>query len=208
MFERFTTSAREVVRGAVRQADETGGTRSVEPELLLALLDRPGGSRAADAVTALGATARRASIERALADVRRRGGLPKADAEALAGLGIDVTRSSPAWRRSPRRGALAGDRKPPAAPAPFRPRGQVGPGAVAADRARTRRQHIGDEHLLLALLARPGVAANVLADHDVTYVQAERVLATRARAADGPAGAPYRTNGLPRADRPRILSRC
>ncbi|NUS87273.1 MAG: peptidase, partial [Streptomyces sp.] len=40
-------------------------------------------------------------------------------------------------------------------------------------------KYIGDEHLLLALTARPGVAAHVLADHGVTYVQVERFLAGR-----------------------------
>ncbi|BBJ43906.1 hypothetical protein SSPO_066240 [Streptomyces antimycoticus] len=129
MFERFTTSAREVVRGAVRHAEDTGADTVGEAELLLALLDRtdgdrkgvsatggnrtedPGGNRtedpggrkdrsrtrgdrkgspAAEVLTALGAHGRRASIERALAEVRRRGGITGADAEALAGLGIDV----------------------------------------------------------------------------------------------------------------------
>ncbi|MPY63344.1 Clp protease N-terminal domain-containing protein, partial [Streptomyces spongiae] len=39
-----------------------------------------------------------------------------------------------------------------------------------------RDRHIGDEHLLLALTARPGVAAEALADHGVTYAGVERVL--------------------------------
>ncbi|MCL6739067.1 Clp protease N-terminal domain-containing protein [Streptomyces neyagawaensis] len=37
-------------------------------------------------------------------------------------------------------------------------------------------RHIGDEHLLLALTTRPGVPAEVLADHGVTYASLERVL--------------------------------
>ena len=35
---------------------------------------------------------------------------------------------------------------------------------------------IGDEHLLLALTARPGTAAEILADHGVTYESLTRVL--------------------------------
>ncbi|MFD1657854.1 Clp protease N-terminal domain-containing protein [Streptomyces caeni] len=35
---------------------------------------------------------------------------------------------------------------------------------------------MGDEHLLLALTARPGVPFEVLADHGVTYAAVERVL--------------------------------
>jgi hypothetical protein len=39
-----------------------------------------------------------------------------------------------------------------------------------------RDRYIGDEHLLLALAARPGVPAEVLADHGVTYASLRRVL--------------------------------
>lgn len=181
MFERFTTSAREVVRGAVRQADETGGATVGEPELLLALLDRTN-TPAAHVLTTLGATARRASIARALADVRRRGGISPADAEALAGLGIDVDAVVSRVEEEHGVGALAATRR-------RRSRARFDPEAKSVLERSLRialgrgDRHIGDEHLLLALLARPGVAANVLADHDVTYVQAERALATRARSA-------------------------
>ncbi|RNG18178.1 Clp protease N-terminal domain-containing protein [Streptomyces botrytidirepellens] len=182
MFERFTTSAREVVRGAVRQADETGGATVGEPELLLALLDRAD-SPAAHVLATLGATARRGSIERALAEARRRGGISPADAEALAGLGIDVDAIVSRVEEKHGVGALA------AAPRRRRSRGRFAPEAKSVLERSLRiahgrgDKHIGDEHLLLALLARPGVAANVLADHDVTYVRAERALATRARSA-------------------------
>jgi hypothetical protein len=39
-----------------------------------------------------------------------------------------------------------------------------------------RDRHIGDEHLLLALTALPGVPGEVLADHGVTHEAATRVL--------------------------------
>ncbi|MFI0818115.1 Clp protease N-terminal domain-containing protein [Streptomyces sp. NPDC021098] len=203
MFERFTTSAREVVRGAVRQADATGGATVGEPELLLALLERTErtdrtdradrgrteradrartDSPAADVLATLGATARRASIERALAEVRRRGGISAADAEALAGLGIDVDTIVSRVEAEHGVGALA------AAPRRRRSRGRFDPEARSVLERSLRiavgrgDKHIGDEHLLLALLARPGVAATVLADHDVTYIRAERALDARARA--------------------------
>lgn len=38
-------------------------------------------------------------------------------------------------------------------------------------------RHIGTLHLLLALLSRPGPAAEVLTDHGVTYAAAEAGLA-------------------------------
>lgn len=37
-------------------------------------------------------------------------------------------------------------------------------------------RYIGDEHLLMALTARPGPASVVLADHGVTYGDVVRVL--------------------------------
>jgi hypothetical protein len=39
-----------------------------------------------------------------------------------------------------------------------------------------RDRHIGDEHLLLALTVLPGVPAEALADHGVTYASVTRVL--------------------------------
>lgn len=39
-----------------------------------------------------------------------------------------------------------------------------------------RDRHIGDEHILLALTLRPGVPAEILADHGVTYEHLVRVL--------------------------------
>ncbi|MFD5391642.1 Clp protease N-terminal domain-containing protein [Streptomyces sp. NPDC127074] len=251
MFERFTTSAREVVRGAVRHAEDTGAETVGEAELLLALLDRTGGNRtggsgadssrtedgggrkedggdrkggarargdrkgspAAEVLTALGAHGRRASIERALAEVRRRGGITGADVEALAGLGIDVDEIVARVEEAHGVGALATagftpDSTPESAPdsAPG-PTPESAPGAASARAPRRGRRplrrpfsreaksvlerslrialargdkYIGDEHLLLALTARPGVAAHVLADHDVTYIQVERALSARA----------------------------
>ncbi|AUA13921.1 peptidase [Streptomyces sp. SID8382] len=188
MFERFTTSAREVVRGAVQHAAETRAEAVGEAELLLALLDRTG-SPAAEVLTALGAHGRRASIERSLAEVRRRGGITGADAEALAGLGIDVDEIVARVEEAHGVGALAAAGSTPAraprrgrrlARRPFsREARSVLERSLRMAVARGDR-HIGDEHLLLSLTARPGVAAHVLADHDVTYIQVERALTTRA----------------------------
>ncbi len=245
MFERFTTSAREVVRGAVRHAEDTGADTVGEAELLLALLDRTGGdstggnrtggsgadsnrtedgggrkggararsdrkgSLAAEVLTALGAQGRRASIERALAEVRRRGGITGADAEALAGLGIDVDEIVARVEEAHGVGALAtAGFTPDSAPGSTSgPTPESAPGAAPVRAPRHGRRplrrpfsreaksvlerslrialargdkYIGDEHLLLALTARPGVAAHVLADHDVTYIQVERALTARA----------------------------
>lgn len=114
MFERFTKDARDVVRGAVEYA-ERAGVRSIGAEhLLLALLDREG-SRASFALAALGLAEGRESLRQALAEARRRAGLTRADADALAGLGIDVTEIVSRVEEAHGAGALSGDRREGAA---------------------------------------------------------------------------------------------
>ncbi|MEW2129602.1 Clp protease N-terminal domain-containing protein [Streptomyces sp. NPDC005435] len=178
MFERFTKDAREVVTGAVEHG-ERAGARSIGAEhLLLALLDREG-TRASFALAALGLGERKASLREALDQARRRAGLSRAEADALAGLGIDVTEIVSRVEEAHGAGALTGDhRKPGGRPGrqPFdRDAKSVMEGALRAAVAR-RDRHIGDEHLLLALTTRPGVPAEVLADHGVTHEALLRVL--------------------------------
>lgn len=120
MFERFTKSAREVVEGAVGHAERAGDPTIGEEHLLLSLLDLEG-TRASAALAALGVDRRREALEEALGETRRRGGVSRADAEALAGLGIDVAAivarvedahgtGALAARRGPRRWRPAGRR--------------------------------------------------------------------------------------------------
>ncbi|GHJ35912.1 Clp protease N-terminal domain-containing protein [Streptomyces sp. TS71-3] len=180
MFERFTKDARAVVSDAVGLAERAGAPVVDTDHLLLALLDREG-SRASFALGALGARDRRKSIEQSLAAARRRGGLSAADADALAGLGIDLSAIVSRVEEAHGVGALA-----PAAGG-GRNRGRLRHRPLTDGAKRTlerslriatghRDRHIGDEHLLLALLARPGIPAEVLAEHDVTYAQVDRVL--------------------------------
>ncbi|MFG2135968.1 Clp protease N-terminal domain-containing protein [Streptomyces sp. NPDC048650] len=176
MFERFTSDARAVVRGAVTRSERTVGGTVGEAELLLALLDRTD-STAAAVLRDLGLAGRRESVADGLAAVRRRGGVSSADAEALAALGIDVDGIVARVEREHGVGALA------AGPAGRRGRGRrFGPEAKSV-LARSLRiavgrgdRQIGDEHLLLALTARPGPAAAVLADHGVAHADVVRVL--------------------------------
>ncbi|MFF6785860.1 Clp protease N-terminal domain-containing protein [Streptomyces sp. NPDC012510] len=185
MFERFTKDARAVVLGAVDHAERTHAHEVTAEHLLLSLLDRKAG-RASFALDALGPADLRGSVERALAEARRRGGLSRADADALSGLGIDLSEivgrveeahgaGALAFRRGggdgerKRRGLLSGHR-------PFtRDAKDVLTRSLRAAHAH-RDRHIGDEHLLLALTVRPGLPAEVLADHGVTYEGLERVL--------------------------------
>ncbi len=187
MFERFTKDARDVVKGAV---EHVAGVRAgtVDPEhLLLALLDREG-SRASFALAALGLAERRDSVRRALAEARRRAGLSQAEAEALAGLGIDVAEIVARVEEVHGVGAMAGDRKGKGWWSGRRAFGREAKDVLERSLriALARRdRHIGDEHILLALTARPGVPAEVLADHGVTHESASRVLYGEGRAEAG-----------------------
>ncbi|MFF9776616.1 Clp protease N-terminal domain-containing protein [Streptomyces sp. NPDC013978] len=181
MFERFTKDARAVVLGAVEQAERARAGEVTEEHLLLSLLDRKA-SRASFALGALGLPEgeRRDSVARALAEARRRGGLSRADTNALADLGIDLSQIVSRVEEAHGVGALessgAGRRRRSSGHRPFTREAKD----VLTRSLRTAHAHrdrrIGDEHLLLALTTRPGVPAEVLADHGVTYEALERVL--------------------------------
>ncbi|WP_030672349.1 Clp protease N-terminal domain-containing protein [Streptomyces rimosus] len=183
MFERFTASARDAVRGATAYAVRPGPGTVGEGELLLALLDGRG-SPGAEALAALGVRERRASVERSVDEARRRGGLTAADAEALAGLGIDVAEVVSRVEQAHGAGALATSGRPARRGRSLRsPFGDEAKSVLERSlRVALGRgdKHIGDEHLLLAMVAKPGLAASVLAEHGVTHADVIRVLARRA----------------------------
>ncbi|WP_097866042.1 Clp protease N-terminal domain-containing protein [Streptomyces sp. rh34] len=179
MFERFTRGARATVKGAVGQAERGGADSVTEEHLLLALLEQEGG-RASFAVTALGLRDRRASLEASFAGARRRGGLTKADTDALAGIGIDIGAIVSRVEGAHGEGALAtgrgGHRWWWSGHRPFTP----GAKTVLEKSLRVALgrgdRFIGEEHLLLALTAMPGVVADVLAEHGATYATVQRAL--------------------------------
>jgi hypothetical protein len=190
MFERFTKHAREVVQGAVEYG-EREGSRSVDAgHLLLALLDREG-SRGSFALAALGLDARKDSVRSALEEGRRRGGFTRADADALAGLGIDVSEIVHRIEESHGVGAMSGDRGDRGRWSGRRTFSRDAKDVLErALRTAVARRHlpharirsrggtpiIGDEHFLVALTICPGLPAEVLADHGVTYESVSRVL--------------------------------
>ncbi|MEU3280199.1 Clp protease N-terminal domain-containing protein [Streptomyces antibioticus] len=188
MFERFTKDARAVVRGAVDHCAEADGRTVGTEHLLLALLDREA-SRASFALAALGLADRKDAVRTALEETRRRAGLSRAETEALAGLGIDVSEIVSRVEEAHGVGAMAGDGSAGG--------GKAGDGKAGARRSgrpgfgreakgvleqslrmalARRERYIGDEHLLLAMTVRPGPTAEVLADHGVTHEALTRVL--------------------------------
>ncbi|MFF3562762.1 Clp protease N-terminal domain-containing protein [Streptomyces sp. NPDC002574] len=180
MFERFTKSARDVVEGALGHADTARAEAVAEEHLLFALLDAEG-TRASGVLAALGVDRRREELEEALAQTRRRGGVSRADAEALAGFGIDVAEIVARVEDAHGAGALAVGRKPrrwrPAGRRPLtRGAKTVLERSLRAALARGDR-HIGDEHLLLALATGPGAVTDVLAEFGASWADIERVLA-------------------------------
>ncbi|WP_455362500.1 Clp protease N-terminal domain-containing protein [Streptomyces sp. SYSU K21746] len=184
MFERFTKSARDVVTGSVGHAERASADSVTEEHLLLALLDLEG-TRSAFAFASLGIDGRRASLEAALADARRRGGLSQSDTDALAGLGIDVAEIVSRVEAAHGEGALQADCRSkrwwsgrrsftPAAKSVLEKSLRIALGR--GDRS------IGDEHILLALTVQPGVVAEVLAEQGANHAAVQRALFGEAEA--------------------------
>jgi ATP-dependent Clp protease ATP-binding subunit ClpA len=146
MFERFTDSARGVVRGAVGKGEDAG---AVAPEhLLLALLERPGTGTAVLADLDVD----RDAVAEAVRERHRRGGLSRADAEALADLGIDVDAVVAAVEREHGPGAMAPSGGRRRFHTPFTAEAKRVLEQSLREALDLRDKHIGDEHILLALL--------------------------------------------------------
>ncbi|WP_330282295.1 Clp protease N-terminal domain-containing protein [Streptomyces sp. NBC_00588] len=179
MFERFTKDAREVVQGAVEQAERARSSSVDAEHVLLALLDREG-SRASFALASLGLSGeRKQSVRDAVAAARRRAGLSQAETDALAGLGIDVSEIVARVEEVHGIGAMSGDRKDKGWWSGRRTFSRDAKGILEKSlRTAVARgdRHIGDEHLLLALTTGPGVPAETLAAHGVTHESLLRVL--------------------------------
>ncbi|MFF8844129.1 Clp protease N-terminal domain-containing protein [Streptomyces sp. NPDC015127] len=178
MFERFTGDARAVVTGAVVCAERADAQAVTDEHLLLSLLDLPGG-RTQFALRSLGVLDRREALESSLAEARRRGGMTKADAAALAGIGIDVERIVASVEEVHGAGVLAHGgpgRRRWSGHRPF----TAGAKEVLEKSLRIalgrRDRTIGPDHILLALAARPGVVAEALADHGATYASVEHAM--------------------------------
>jgi ATP-dependent Clp protease ATP-binding subunit ClpA len=176
MFERFTGAARQVVTGAIEEA-ERERVRQVAPKhMLLALLG--GDGRSAALLTGAGVT--REALLEAFESIARRGGLTDDEAAALRSLGIDVDTVVQQVEREHGAGALVEPRMTRLARVPFADDTRAL--LVAALRQAKERgdRQITDEHLLLALVSSGGSPAQVLAAHGLTYPEVRARLAKAA----------------------------
>ncbi|MBM7770547.1 ATP-dependent Clp protease ATP-binding subunit ClpA [Actinokineospora baliensis] len=180
MFERFTKSARLVVRDGVHIAEQDE-VALIEPEHLLFGLLKQDGTRGTAVLAQHAVTT--ASARTAVAAIRRRGGLSEADAAALGEFGIDVDAVVAAVEQTHGAGALSGATRRPRSTGPrwrvpfSRDAKRVLELSLREALARGDKS-IGDEHLLLALLKVGGVAAEALTSLGVTHDKVSSYLAT------------------------------
>jgi ATP-dependent Clp protease ATP-binding subunit ClpA len=171
------SSAGAVIADALERARAEGASQIGEEHLFAALLANP------DSRPLLGRLGGPEQAEPVWAEVRqarRRGGLTAGEQQALAGLGIDLDEVVTRVEARLGAGALDGAR---ASARPVR-RVSMSPGAVAMLNAAQRQKagrgdrHTAAGHLVLGMLAQPGLFADALAARGVT-------LATALKAMDG-----------------------
>lgn len=185
----FGTSARRAVQAASDRARLEHAPELRPEHLLLGLLDEPD-STASRILAEFGIPEQREHVIAAFRAADRRGGLTDADLEALAGLGIEVETVVDKVEQNLGPGVLSAANTKRRRRAPTVVKG--GP-PFGVDVVRTihaaimemkdmRLKLVGDEHLLLALLQRPGLVSEVLADYDLTYSAARgRLVSLSAR---------------------------
>ncbi|WP_329788716.1 Clp protease N-terminal domain-containing protein [Lentzea sp. DG1S-22] len=171
--ERFTREAREAVKAAVREAEEVHAAEVGVEHLLLALLDAP---------VLAGFDLPRGELEAAFREYRRKGGLTKADAEALRGLGIDVDQVIDSVEQSLGRGVLRPGPRRRWFGMPLEPDFKKALENSLRESRDLGHNYLGVEHILLALLQGGGIVAEVLNERDVTYAEIrKRAASARAR---------------------------
>jgi ATP-dependent Clp protease ATP-binding subunit ClpA len=181
MFERFTTEARSTVIRAQQVARDAADTEIRADHLLRAMAASEG-----TVASRLLAEHRLSpsELDDELTRTSRRGGLTDEDSAALQDFGIDVDAIVSKIESTHGENALRGwedGRRP------RKVRGHI-PFTDEAKRLleRTLREvlelgarHIGEEHILLALLKTPSQAADVLTAHGMRYADIRQVVTTR-----------------------------
>ncbi|TWH21993.1 ClpA/ClpB-like protein [Prauserella rugosa] len=194
MFERFTKDARAVVEQAVSEAEASGAARVDTLHLLTAVVDAGHAEEGTGALGLLAAVdVAPADIAGRVVELRRHGGLSNVDRRALRDVGIDVDAIVARVEERHGEGAMA---EPTPATGGIRGRRRrirwhmpFGDGAKRVLQASLRQardvrdNYIGSEHVLPALAAVPGPAADVLTDAGATPERLRRALLQRRLAA-------------------------
>ena len=168
MFERFTRSARAVVVDARDRARDEDAAEIREEHLLAALLAAPATGPLLTRLGIDGGGA--AAVLEEIRDARRRGGLSAVDADALAGLGIDLDAVVGRIESELGSGAVDSTRHQ----GPRRSRLPLSAGSKRTLEAALRQavarddRELREEHLLLGLLARRSLVADALGGRGVT----------------------------------------
>jgi ATP-dependent Clp protease ATP-binding subunit ClpA len=177
MFEKFTPDAREAVVEATRDAQEVDAPEITPLHILVALLRFPE-SGAARVLAGLGVS--REDLAAEARRVRRRGGITDADAEALQEFGIDVERIIDQIERGrvPAAFAEKPGRRSRRRHLPFADESKRTLQVCLKEVIDLGARQIGSEHLLLALAAQRGPAADVLAGFHVDAPRLRQALAS------------------------------
>ncbi|GAB3585168.1 Clp protease N-terminal domain-containing protein [Amycolatopsis endophytica] len=174
MFEKFTADARELVVEAQRDAIRLDSPRIDPLHLLVALLHFPEG-KAARLLTGFGVALDDVAAE--TARVRRRGGITEADAEALGEFGIDVDTILDRVEQAHGPNALAGRHGRRRGHIPFADESKKVLQVCLKEVISLGGKELGTEHILLALTALRGPAADVLARFEVDARRVRQALA-------------------------------
>lgn len=178
MFEKFTQDARMAVVEAQIQARETNSDEIDTPHLLAGMVKVQQG----DGVRLLGQLGVSLDdISAELERIRRRGGVSDADVEALTEFGIDVEQIVERVEETHGPGALAAGklRSPRRGHIPFTTQAKRTLELSLREAVKLGDKHLGQEHILLALVQQPGAVADVLARHGADYLALRRIVAQR-----------------------------
>ena len=183
----FTPAAKRALFEASQQARLEDAPEVRDEHLLLGLLEVRD-SAATRLLAEFGIPDAREHLRAAFQAVDRRGGLSDADLEALAGLGIEVETVVERIEESLGANAMSATktRRQRRWPAPSRAMTRFSRDlfrtiqAAVLEARDTRTKLVGAEHLLLALLHRPGIVSEVLAGYELTYPAARGYLAAHA----------------------------
>lgn len=157
MFERFTKPAREAVRAATVRAQGEGAPQVRADHVFVAIAAANGSGAAL--LRAAGWDGDVDALGARFETAQRRGGLSSADVEALTAIGVDAD----GLLRKLAEGATPPPRKLRGGHRPFANDAKKAlENALRAAIARGDRS-LGEEHLLLGLLARPGIVPDELA---------------------------------------------